>query len=143
MEYTAEGRIATIRPLRRHRQVVKKRIVRDFDRAFLPRKELVPWVEPVHDRAMVELFRGCTRGCRFCQAGMVYRPVRERSPAVLTDYLQRIIAGTGYEEISLTSLSSADYTKIEEMIAALTDCFAAQSVKISCLPCGLIPSRRN
>lgn len=131
VEYTAEGRIATIRPLPPAPPVVKKRIVRDFDRAFLPRKELVPWVEPVHDRAIVELFRGCTRGCRFCQAGMVYRPVRERSPAVLTDYLQRIIAGTGYEEISLTSLSSADYTKIEEMIAALTDCFAAQNVKIS------------
>src|SRR5690606_25580759 len=65
VEYTAEGRIATIRPRPPAPPVVKKRIVRDFDRAFLPRKELVPWVEPVHDRAMVELFRGCTRGCRF------------------------------------------------------------------------------
>ena len=131
VEYTDEGKIAAVTPLPPAPPVVHKRIIRDFERAYLPRQELVPWIEPVHDRAMVELFRGCTRGCRFCQAGMVYRPVRERSPAVLTDYLQKIIAGTGYEEISLTSLSSADYTKIEEVLAMLTDCFAAQNVKIS------------
>ncbi|NLM37427.1 MAG: TIGR03960 family B12-binding radical SAM protein, partial [Firmicutes bacterium] len=131
IEYTDEGRIAAINPLPPAPPVVRKRVVRDFDRAYLPQKELVPWVEPVHDRAMVELFRGCTRGCRFCQAGMVYRPVRERSPAVLTDYLKKIIAQTGYEEISLTSLSSADYTKIEEIMGSLADCFAAQKVRLS------------
>nr|WP_187350999.1 TIGR03960 family B12-binding radical SAM protein [Capillibacterium thermochitinicola] len=131
VEYTDEGKIAAINPLSPAPPVVRKRVVRDFDRAYLPQKELVPWVEPVHDRAMVELFRGCTRGCRFCQAGMVYRPVRERSPAVLTDYLKKIIPQTGYDEISLTSLSSADYTKIEEVLATLADCFAAQNVRLS------------
>lgn len=131
VQYTDDGKIAALNPLPPAPPVVHKRVLRDFNQAFLPKQELVPWLEPVHDRAMVELFRGCTRGCRFCQAGMVYRPVRERSPAVLTEYLQDIIAKTGYEEISLTSLSSADYTKIQEIMASLTDCFAAQGVRLS------------
>ncbi|NLW55421.1 MAG: TIGR03960 family B12-binding radical SAM protein [Firmicutes bacterium] len=130
VDYTPEGRIAAVHPHPPAPSVVQKRIIHDLDQ-YLPSQELVPWMEPVHDRLMVELFRGCTRGCRFCQAGMVYRPVRERSPAFIKERLTDLIKKTGYEEISLTSLSSADYTKIEELTGALTDCFAPQGVRIS------------
>ncbi len=131
VEYREEGVIAAVNPIPPAPPVVRKRVLPNFTTAYLPDKDLVPWLEPVHDRAMVELFRGCTRGCRFCQAGMIYRPVRERSPAALKEYLEKIIAQTGYEEVSLTSLSSADYTKIQELLGALTDCFSAQKVKFS------------
>ncbi|NLY92170.1 MAG: TIGR03960 family B12-binding radical SAM protein [Firmicutes bacterium] len=129
--YGEEGKIAAVHPTPPAPPVVRKRVLADFSTAYLPDKDLVPWLEPVHDRAMVELFRGCTRGCRFCQAGMIYRPVRERSTAVLMEYLKKIIAQTGYEEVSLTSLSSADYSKIQELLSSLTDCFSAQKVKFS------------
>jgi len=131
VEYEQEGKIAALYPVPPAPPVVAKRILPDLTTAYLPEKDLVPWVEPVHDRAMVELFRGCTRGCRFCQAGMIYRPVRERAPAVLKDYLEKIIAQTGYEEASLTSLSSADYSQINELLSALTDCFSPQGVRLS------------
>lgn len=130
VEYSPEGNIFAVNALSPAPPVVDKRIIHDLDH-YLPAQELVPWVEPVHDRLMVELFRGCTRGCRFCQAGMVYRPVRERSVDFIKERLTTLITNTGYEEISLTSLSSADYTQIEELIGALTDCFAPQGVKIS------------
>ncbi|HEY8391915.1 MAG TPA: TIGR03960 family B12-binding radical SAM protein [Capillibacterium sp.] len=131
VDYGAGGKITALRPIPPAPPVVHKRVLSDFNRAFLPEKDLVPWVEPVHDRAMVELFRGCTRGCRFCQAGMIYRPVRERAKTVLMEYLKKIIARTGYEEVSLTSLSSADYSQIEELLGSLTDCFSAAKVKFS------------
>jgi radical SAM family uncharacterized protein len=131
VEYNVDGEIATIHPVAPAPPVVHKRILRNFTAFPLPAQDLVPWVEPIHDRAMVELFRGCSRGCRFCQAGMIYRPVRERSPAAIEAYLQKVIANTGYEEISLTSLSSADYTKIQELFNQLTACFSDQNIKIS------------
>ena len=131
IDYLPNGRISSINPLPPAPKVIHKRVLRDFGSSSLPDKELVPWIEPIHDRLMVELFRGCTRGCRFCQAGMIYRPVRERPPALIKEYLSKLIEKTGYEEISLTSLSSADYTKIEELITSLNDCFAPQRVRIS------------
>ncbi len=131
VEYTDDGKIAALHPVASAPPVVQKRILRNFTAFPLPTADLVPWIEPIHDRAMVELFRGCTRGCRFCQAGMIYRPVRERSPATIEAYLQNVIAHTGYEEISLTSLSSADYTKIQELFNSLTACFSDQNIKLS------------
>ncbi|MGO0121768.1 TIGR03960 family B12-binding radical SAM protein [Desulfothermobacter acidiphilus] len=89
---------------------VRKRVLADLDQAPFPSRPLVPWVEAVHDRAMLEVFRGCTRGCRFCQAGMIYRPVREKRVPTLVRQGEAVVRSTGYDELSLTSLSTADYT---------------------------------
>lgn len=96
-------------------KTVKKRIIEDMDSVYYPDRFIVPYMDIVHDRIMLELFRGCIRGCRFCQAGMIYRPVRERSPERLTFLADKLLKNTGYEEISLTSLSSSDYTCIEKL----------------------------
>lgn len=131
VEYLPDGRVSAIKPLPPAPEVIYKRIIKDFKDGYLPEKELVPWIEPIHDRLMIELLRGCTRGCRFCQAGMIYRPVRERDSSTIKKKLPALIRGTGYEEISLTSLSSADYTGIEKLVGTLSDCFSTQEVKIS------------
>ncbi len=103
---------------------IKKRIIENFDACFAPDNIIVPFMEIVHDRIMLEVFRGCIRGCRFCQAGMIYRPVRERSPETLLELAERLIQNTGYEEISLSSLSTSDYTRLAELtdgLLALTE----------------------
>lgn len=103
---------------------IKKRIIENFDACFAPDNIIVPFMEIVHDRIMLEVFRGCIRGCRFCQAGMIYRPVRERSPETLLELAERLIQNTGYEEISLSSLSTSDYTHLAELtdgLLALTE----------------------
>lgn len=96
-------------------KTVKKRIIEDMDSVYYPDRFIVPYMDIVHDRIMLELFRGCIRGCRFCQAGIIYRPVRERSPERLLQLADSLLKNTGYEEISLTSLSSSDYTCIEKL----------------------------
>lgn len=98
---------------------IQKRVVRDFNRLPYPEEFVVPYVEVVHDRVMAEIMRGCTRGCRFCQAGMIYRPVREREPRVLKEQIARLVESTGYEEISLSSLSSGDYGQIGPLVRDL------------------------
>lgn len=111
--------------------IVKKRIVEDMEAAFYPTKPVVPYLDIVHDRAVLELFRGCLRGCRFCQAGMLYRPVRERTPERLVQLAKDIIANTGYNEISLMSLSSADYSKLPELVDMLMEEFKDKQVSVS------------
>ena len=111
--------------------IVKKRIVEDMEAAFYPTKPVVPYLDIVHDRAVLELFRGCLRGCRFCQAGMLYRPVRERTPERLVQLAKEIIANTGYNEISLMSLSSADYSKLTELVDMLMEEFKDKQVSVS------------
>ena len=111
--------------------IVKKRIVEDMEAAFYPTKPVVPYLDIVHDRAVLELFRGCLRGCRFCQAGMLYRPVRERTPERLVQLAKEIIANTGYNEISLMSLSSADYSKLPELVDMLMEEFKDKQVSVS------------
>ena len=102
-------------------QKILKRVVKNFDATPTVEKPVVPFMEIVHDRAMLELFRGCSRGCRFCQAGMTYRPVRERREETLRATARRLIDSSGWDEISLTSLSSADYSCLSRLIDDLQD----------------------
>lgn len=116
IEYNGDGTLKSMTPnCPEAKPKVRKRIIEDLDSVIFPEKFIVPFMDIVHDRVSLEVFRGCIRGCRFCQAGMIYRPVREKSPMRLEDDAKRLLASTGYEEISLSSLSTSDYTKFEEL----------------------------
>ena len=113
------------------KDIITKRIIKDLDKLTYPEKWIVPYLNVVHDRAMLEMFRGCIRGCRFCQAGYIYRPVREKSKEKLEETAHKIIENTGYEEISLTSLSTSDYTKFHELADDLIKDFKPKNVNLS------------
>lgn len=110
---------------------VKRAVIGDLDRIEFPAEPIVPFGKPVHDRLRLEVARGCTRGCRFCQAGMIYRPVRERSVGTLLELAKRSLKRTGYEDISLLSLSTGDYSGIQSLMQALMDRCAADHVAVS------------
>lgn len=110
---------------------VKKRIIKDMDNTYIPEKLIVPFMETVHDRIMLELFRGCIRGCRFCQAGYIYRPVRERSVDKLLKVAENSIKATGYEEMSMSSLSTSDYTKLFELTDGLLALTVDKKINLS------------
>lgn len=111
-------------------QRIKKRIVKDLNKVEFPKKGIVPFVEIVHDRAVVEIQRGCTRGCRFCQAGMIYRPVRERTLKNNFDIIKSCIDDSGFNEVSLSSLSSSDYSEIEGLIEKIQEEYEGDNVGI-------------
>lgn len=120
--YNDDNTIKSIKPIEEGvPAVIKRRIVKDLDKTYHPDKQIVPFINIVHDRIVLEVFRGCTRGCRFCQAGMIYRPVRERSKETLLKLADKLIKSTGYEEISLTSLSTCDYSQIESLVYDLIE----------------------
>ncbi|MCX7773393.1 MAG: TIGR03960 family B12-binding radical SAM protein [Clostridia bacterium] len=110
---------------------VKRRIIRDLDKVDFPEDIIVPYIGTVHDRIMLEVFRGCTRGCRFCQAGFIYRPVRERSHERLFELAKGSVEKTGYEEISLVSLSTSDYSSLPELCNNLIDYTEGEKVSLS------------
>lgn len=110
---------------------VQKRVVRQLEEAAFPDRPIVPFMDVVHDRMMLEVLRGCTHGCRFCQAGILYRPVRERSVGTLLEQACALQASTGHDEFSLTSLSTADYTGLGELVSRLQETFAGRGVGIS------------
>lgn len=111
--------------------MVKKRVVKDLSAAVYPDSIPVPYTEIVHDRMVLEIMRGCTRGCRFCQAGMLYRPVRERSMDRLLELADKLQKSTGYEEMSLSSLSSGDFTCLPELISELMNRYKEKRVSVS------------
>ncbi len=120
ISYNGDGTVKAITPKSDDvPKTVKKRIIKNLDNVFYPDKIIVPFIEIVHDRIMLEVFRGCIRGCRFCQAGMIYRPVREKSADTLLKSAQKLMDSTGYDEISLTSLSTSDYTQLKQLTDGL------------------------
>ena len=132
VEYNENMTIKEVRPINDFAPaVVYKRVVRDMNSVDFPTSPIVPFGEIVHDRIMLEVFRGCSRGCRFCHAGMVYRPVRERKPEVLKDLARQLVDKTGYNEISLVSLSSADYSCLAPMVHDMIDEFKDDRVSVS------------
>ena len=116
VEYCEDGKIKAVTPKGDAPKTIRKRIIADMDKAFYPDKFVVPFIEIVHDRAVQEVFRGCIRGCRFCQAGFIYRPVREKSHEVVNQQAKCLCESTGYDEISLSSLSTSDYREIEPLL---------------------------
>ena len=137
VQYNADGTIASMKPnCPEAPEKVLKAIIPDLDKAFYPTEIPVPYMEIIHDRIMLEIMRGCTRGCRFCQAGMIYRPVRERSMDRLLEIADKLVNATGFDEISLMSLSSGDYSCLPELAHEMVTRFLERRVKIS------LPSQR-
>lgn len=116
VSYNEDGTVSAVTPKDGAPKTVKKRVIKDMDNCFYPDKFVVPFIEIVHDRAVQEVFRGCIRGCRFCQAGFIYRPVREKSADTVNRQAKALCESTGYDEISLSSLSTSDYTELEPLL---------------------------
>jgi len=112
-------------------RVINKRIIKELDKSYYPDKLIVPFIETVHDRIPLEIFRGCTRGCRFCQAGMIYRPVREKTVDTLVKLAEKLADSTGYGDISLTSLSSCDYSQLRLLVSKLISKYKEKQVGVS------------
>ncbi len=120
VSYNSDGTVSAYTPIYDDIPTkIEKRIIKDLDKASFPKSVVMPYTEVVHDRIMLEVFRGCIRGCRFCQAGIIYRPVREKSPDVLNEQAKCIFENTGYEEMSLSSLSISDYSHLGELTEKL------------------------
>ena len=131
VEYDDDGKIVKYIPKDNAPAVVEKRIMREMDKSYYPKNVPVPFTEIVHDRAVMEIFRGCIRGCRFCQAGFIYRPVREKSPDVINAEAKALCENTGYEEMSLSSLSTSDYTEIEPLLSQMIEWTEKEKISLS------------
>jgi radical SAM family uncharacterized protein len=131
VSYNDDGTVASVAPKDGAPAKVRKCIVGDLNTAYYPKSFVVPYIDIVHDRAMSEIFRGCIRGCRFCQAGFIYRPVRDKSPEVIDAQSRALCESTGYEEFSLSSLSTSDYTELESLLPRLLEWAEEKRTNIS------------
>ena len=130
--YKEDGTICSFVPNNEHaKPMIQKQIVMDVSDTYYPEKPVVPFIKATQDRVVLEIQRGCIRGCRFCQAGMLYRPTRERDVEVLKDYAYKMLKSTGHEEISLSSLSSSDYSQLQELVTFLIEEFKGKGINIS------------
>ncbi len=131
-EYNADGTLKSFVPNNINAPAtVKKQVVMDVTDASYPMNPVVPFIKATQDRVVLEIQRGCIRGCRFCQAGMIYRPTRERNVEKLKEYARTMLKNTGHEEISLSSLSSSDYSDLKELVTFLIDEFKGKGINIS------------
>jgi radical SAM family uncharacterized protein/radical SAM-linked protein len=130
-QYAPDGSISSITPLKPDYSTVRRRFLSDLDSAPYPDSPVVPFMKTIHDRVALEIARGCTRGCRFCQAGYVYRPLRERSPETILNLIDKSLKATGYNEISLLSLSTGDYSCITPLVTELMKRYAEDRVAVS------------
>lgn len=129
--YHEDGTIASVTPKETAPARVKKRIISDLDSVYYPDKFVVPFVDIVHDRAVTEVFRGCIRGCRFCQAGFIYRPIREKKRETVNRQAKCLCETTGYDEVSLCSLSTSDYSQVEKLIPDMLSWAVPEKINVS------------
>lgn len=129
--YHSDGTLKELKPINGAPEKVKKSIVSDMNKCFYPEKFVVPFISIVHDRAVEEIFRGCIRGCRFCQAGFIYRPIREKSVKTINRQAKKLIETTGYDELSLCSLSTSDHSHVDEMLSSLIDWTVKDKINLS------------
>ncbi|MED9968712.1 MAG: TIGR03960 family B12-binding radical SAM protein [Ruminococcus sp.] len=131
VSYNDDGTIKSFTPKENAPAVIHKRIMKNMDESYYPDKFVVPMIEIVHDRVVQEMFRGCIRGCRFCQAGFIYRPVREKSVDAIDSQCHLLCENTGYDEVSLSSLSSSDYTQIVPLLEKVNKWAKEEKVSMS------------
>lgn len=131
VSYHADGTVKAVIPKQGAPATVKKRVIKDLDKVFYPAQFPVPFIEIVHDRAVVELFRGCPRGCRFCQAGFIYRPIREKSAETVAKDAKNILSSTGYSELGMCSLSTSDYCGLPTLLDELLDWTEERHINLS------------
>lgn len=131
VEYNDDETVKAVTPINNAPQKVKKAVVADMNKVYYPDKFVVPFIDIVHDRAVEEIFRGCIRGCRFCQAGFIYRPIREKSIETINKQAKALIESTGYDEISLCSLSTSDHSRVNEMLTTLIDWTVKEKINLS------------
>lgn len=129
--YNDDGTLKELKPLYGAPEKVKKAVVSDMNKCFYPDSFVVPFINIVHDRAVEEIFRGCIRGCRFCQAGFTYRPIREKSVETINKQAKALIKSTGYDELSLCSLSTSDHSCVNEMLSSLIDWTVKDKINLS------------